>query len=436
MGQTALNQDNLEEQPRIATAVDLARYDNHSLIGVLEGELGKNHDCYPLGDAEPTGINFYTFDPNSQQLQRVSYIDLATALSEKVDIDETASDLRELINQGPNLDILINSQRGKTIIRDLFDDLGEQVTSNGGKVSSYATAITESLASYLWLGATERYILPASLNMWHLPRMPQNLSVDEYERSIGRKKKKLQKEEFWEISERNNQRDLKFLTDFDFVMGHIQDPALRQGLIEEFCSGEDVRFLGSQLVELGLATKYETIGNMRNAFFDSIGARGRLEPLDEFWDRAGKNYSQIERTLATPRKSIPRELSIRHTQVKSQSRYERFVDGIDRVGGVAVATGIAVLMGLTFWYGAKFYSNQIEPNDDEVVAYTVGDNTKKQTFPEKVCATSDYVTVASGPQTLHYDLNGNVVEAVVARDIVGRRTVMIPSLDYRGLCRE
>lgn len=431
MRNSALKQTREEYTPlQVAPAVGLAEKDQRTLIAIIEGYLGKNIRSANYEGAEPDGISLYIFDPSSQQLCKVSYENWKNALDASLDdINENARDLRKLISQGPNLDILVNSNGGLYCTLKPIQRLIEQTSNPGGKTSSYAFAQAMSTAGLIWGIPDTRYVLPETILLWHKASLRGNQIDSEIIKGTRAV-----------VDGRNNSSEVKELIQqsldvlqkfHEFVYSQFlraisSAPLIRhEELIKTFLSGKNVSIRGSEAAEWGLATQYEDLETMKRFLFRSIRIEPytSLGPLEEFFLTSIKDYEKLngltskEEAVPQPKRYIPQPIKQQTQDCKGRNNLlsKRIKQGLP------LATLFSVLFGISYF---------------GFLAYKENEKLEAEWQPvfEKFCSDSYPVSLNTGPKTFEYNIDGRREEVTIGNDMLRRKHVRINSIHLDKIC--
>ncbi|MDP3918834.1 MAG: hypothetical protein Q8Q35_02940 [Nanoarchaeota archaeon] len=437
----AVNQEekiNEYTPPEVGQAIGLAERDQRSLIAIIEGELNIKRV-----NPKYEGINIYTFYTSSQLLEELSCSDLVKALDQSIDNPENnIEELRNIIYNGSNLDILINSVGGTGSSIMFFEELIDLVATMGGRVSSYATTNAMSATAIIWQSAQERYILSDSVLLWHLPVFNfegKNTLFD----AVKYYEKKLEEinpqDKMYELVQKSisflKNYHKTYISQFKTIVSQMKDSRLNERLIDKFLNGDDVIIPSSELIKSKFATGYEDVECMKRALYNSLGVQPytKLEPLDEFFDNSAGEDEEIRKILTN---STNKEEKITHNYEKEKPislPVKQPIDIYDRnnvspsrlkqiVSHLCLATTITALVGISYF---GFLAVKSKENLD----------TEMRPVMEEFCSDSYNVSLKTGPKVFEYKLNSSDLEKItVTRDMLNRKHVIIDSINYEKVC--
>ncbi len=177
-----------------------------------------------------------------------------------------------------------------------------------------------------------------------------------------------------------------------------------------------------------LTTICDDIEQMKSDIYSSIYAVDgtRLDPLEVFFEKAAFGYkSNITIRFQPPENKTPVPIEMTSVQDYANNRNPRR-NVVDHKNILKVALAGGVLFGFIGIVGSAGY-----------LVHGAAKGSREIPQAEKeICAKSEGVTVATGPQVfIYHSDNGSITSATVTADLFGRKTVYFHSTQYRTECR-
>ncbi|OGJ49292.1 hypothetical protein A2344_00080 [Candidatus Peregrinibacteria bacterium RIFOXYB12_FULL_41_12] len=256
------------------------------------GFIGDDFDITAQGF---TGVELYYLEPNRQTLAALhpevfrainmsvlrrrddeagpaeKYFKLVLSLHDKKVLD--------VISRGRvRMALLENSTGGSGLLAKGLCNGLNMVDRNGGIASTYGAGLVASASTHIWSEPPHKYVLDDTLSVWHThtPR--------EDEDDIGR-----------EMMEDERRSLIRF---FEYYASEPFKRRIVQVLREDTTAQPEVRLLGRQLAEAGIATQsFSTLDEMRDHVLVPmglvVGNQIIFEPARKFFDEARKDLDEF-----------------------------------------------------------------------------------------------------------------------------------------------